>query len=701
MSATDCSKIAWTDSINDVIACLETDGLPAEVQQRLIYGSVAIAFFWCIGWLQCMPVLDCIFQVFKCTLVSARLLFYCFPCCRRRTPKKFWDGSCLGVCVSPQLLHPGNEPGQKTDGTPEQTWKDPMKKPDRLNIEPKAKCGGLIDFEAPLLLLITKAIGKDKISVDWKRAKDFFGDTPTLFGPDGPTPMDIEQGRIGDCYFLSACAALAEEPSRIKRLFRQQDVTEDGVYCVSLMKNGTWHDIWINDVFPTMGGKPVMCGSKETNKVWPLLLEKAYAVLYGTGDYLNIGEGGYPAFALHALSGCPTQQYDMRQHSREDLWQALVDLHTGRAAACAFCVNKPAGPYVMAPQCRNALIALREHMRCHRWCELLYVLGVVICQMVRRLFCLPFDMCKLLEMLNEQIVGPAGCSGICDGHAYSVLGTAEIQSGCGYERLVKLRNPWGEGEWRGRFSDGSSAWTEEAAAQVDLEKADDGAFWMELSDFEAYYACTAICHTAPTPSPTQGSSNPSQWHRTAYLLDLDEAGVADADLLRVRLRLVVKQKCKVFVTVDEFTPVKIKAEDAGSDDDDDTDEEDEAVMPGGFTNHAWGLLVFDHAGALVRQGRSNPAFRWMDLEWNARQDGGPFAEVASLSTLEMQLSEGVYTVVIAWSPYTQPGSIPKKAVCSVSSSLPGVELSQAEEAGSSEEGDSSEGSELDTQPLTA
>lgn len=67
--------------------------------------------------------------------------------------------------------------------------------------------------------------------------------------------------------------------------------------------------------------------------------------------------------------------------------------------------------------------------------------------------------------------------GICGSHAYSLLETFELEKlgGGSYklltreqsrddmniEKLVKLRNPWGRGEWGGDLSNSSYKWTDE------------------------------------------------------------------------------------------------------------------------------------------------------------------------------------------------------------------------------------------------
>ena len=50
--------------------------------------------------------------------------------------------------------------------------------------------------------------------------------------------------------------------------------------------------------------------------------------------------------------------------------------------------------------------------------------------------------------------------GIVGDHAYTLLSALEIRDAYGNGvKLVRMRNPWGEGEWKGDWSDYSDLWT--------------------------------------------------------------------------------------------------------------------------------------------------------------------------------------------------------------------------------------------------
>lgn len=73
--------------------------------------------------------------------------------------------------------------------------------------------------------------------------------------------------------------------------------------------------------------------------------------------------------------------------------------------------------------------------------------------------------------------------GIVELHAYSVMRAVEIEG----KRLVLLKNPWGKGEWKGPWSDGSKEWTAEWLQRLDHKFGDDGAFWISYSDLLRKY----------------------------------------------------------------------------------------------------------------------------------------------------------------------------------------------------------------------
>ena len=69
-------------------------------------------------------------------------------------------------------------------------------------------------------------------------------------------------------------------------------------------------------------------------------------------------------------------------------------------------------------------------------------------------------------------------NGLIGGHAYSVLRAVEHEG----KRFVVIRNPWGDSEWTGPWSDGSKEWTPETLhflAALNHTFGNDGQFVME------------------------------------------------------------------------------------------------------------------------------------------------------------------------------------------------------------------------------
>ena len=49
-------------------------------------------------------------------------------------------------------------------------------------------------------------------------------------------------------------------------------------------------------------------------------------------------------------------------------------------------------------------------------------------------------------------------SGVVQGHAYTFLSAANINYGGQQERVCQMRNPWGKGEFTGKWSDHDETW---------------------------------------------------------------------------------------------------------------------------------------------------------------------------------------------------------------------------------------------------
>lgn len=124
--------------------------------------------------------------------------------------------------------------------------------------------------------------------VGWKRASEMDGAELFMGSADC---RDVEQGKIGDCYLLSAFSVLGNE--RIRELFCE-DVTEEnkdwkklGCFVVKIPGGGRADDesiVIVDDYLPVNEKGKIQFARGGVNglELWPAILEKAYAKLYGS-----------------------------------------------------------------------------------------------------------------------------------------------------------------------------------------------------------------------------------------------------------------------------------------------------------------------------------------------------------------------------------------------------------------------------------
>ncbi|PKU40504.1 hypothetical protein llap_9190 [Limosa lapponica baueri] len=101
------------------------------------------------------------------------------------------------------------------------------------------------------------------------------------------------------------------------------------------------------------------------------------------------------------------------------------------------------------------------------------------------------------------------------GHAYSVTGAEEVYYRGRPEKLVRLRNPWGEVEWTGAWSDNAPEWNyvDPKQRQALDKQVDDGEFWMAFSDFQRQFTRLEICSLTPD---TLTSNEVNKWDLTLF-----------------------------------------------------------------------------------------------------------------------------------------------------------------------------------------
>jgi hypothetical protein len=165
----------------------------------------------------------------------------------------------------------------------------------------------LCEFEDPDFPPEAKSLGKwkgksgDELNqIKWKRAAKLGSEPPHLF-QGGIQAEDIAQGQLGDCWLMAALACLSEHPAAIQRCFLTRERNVRGCYRIQLYdgQKKQFVQLSIDDFLPTENDQPLFAKPKGS-ELWVLLLEKAFAKLFG--DYHSL-EGGHLAVAFEAMTG--------------------------------------------------------------------------------------------------------------------------------------------------------------------------------------------------------------------------------------------------------------------------------------------------------------------------------------------------------------------------------------------------------------
>ena len=356
-----------------------------------------------------------------------------------------------------------------------------------------------------------ESLGVNVDNISWYGIKEINEDATFFY--DGTESNDVMQGALGDCWFISALSVIATKDYLLRGEFNKS-ILEDGkideeeikmmsegiyppifhsfatkgIYCFRFYKNFKWRYILVDDRIPCYSvynenqtKKPIFAHCRLSNEFWVPLIEKAYAKLHGSYTALVSGcidDGLVDMTGLVSkkmvkenLVGKSEQLWELLKERSKLKFEGTIKTQTGKIVTAKIYTRN-----------KSMMGCSVEHNGKNKEME--------------------------VSIQGHKV-------GIIAGHAYSILDVFEIDKPRSKKprkssRLLRIRNPWGNYEWNGKWCDNSEEVLKnkekiekvlnekykDTNEKIDFSK-NDGAFLMRFSDFRKIFNNIFFCQNFP------------------------------------------------------------------------------------------------------------------------------------------------------------------------------------------------------------
>jgi hypothetical protein len=138
---------------------------------------------------------------------------------------------------------------------------------------------------------------------------------------------------LGNGYFLSALAAIAEVPERIERIFLDGSLDNEQLATAgTLFINGLPKTVIVDQNLPVNSRDELAFAQGEEMDLWVPMLEKLWAKACGGYDKTI---GGKVKEALRVLTGAPTDEYNHDEIEMDRLWKKIKYADNSKYIVCA------------------------------------------------------------------------------------------------------------------------------------------------------------------------------------------------------------------------------------------------------------------------------------------------------------------------------------------------------------------------------